>query len=396
MTSRTNPTNHVRTSDDPADKHRHHPGRKLPGSVESETAQPVTPRHHRARHLTGKREPCPRVVVETLARPDMSVVSFGGEPREFASLSRMAQKVLRAEHPDDPAILALIDGIRRTRDTGKSDTYSLGNDRSGRRIGVIDPVPGPQGSVYGVQYWVGNEHVEPPPPRRVAGISWNLRKQVVQRADGVELSLAELFECSPNFDGQCDMLSLLYEPARDRLRAVGTCLDSGGNVMRWQAAIRSIRTPRLLGARCLFEALDCKEPDPLRPTLRQTVYRECGRDSDSAIGVIVGNNDDVPTVAVWMGDPPSWLRWQGGASPEGLIHPEDRARLAAATPPGIEIIRCLNSEGQYVLTAVELMQYPGRNARRMMIGKFKPVDDRQSTNSIDLEPAGRMTMSANY
>ncbi|WP_371836782.1 GAF domain-containing protein [Rhodococcus rhodnii] len=97
------------------------------------------------------------MLVETLCPGEMSVISCGGNLREWASVRRNVQPAR------DVDVESIIQRVRDTRRKVVADVTSRTGPRSSFHIEAI-PVLGPSGETHGVQVWVGEPDAVVLPP----------------------------------------------------------------------------------------------------------------------------------------------------------------------------------------------------------------------------------------
>jgi hypothetical protein len=353
-------------------------------------------------------EDVPWIMVETLAPDIQTVVSVGGEPRDFAPLDRSVKRLTEylKSIPDshNPMVQRKVrHAVDTARRTGNPFEQTL-TIAAAQYLLLALPVPGPNRQVHAVQFWLGphtgiKRH---PSPRRAAGVVWDLPRQVIcqpidsARLSGVpddeyvpEVSIAEIFDRASQFDRHQQVLDLIYNPAPgDKTQFEVTVPHMEGILMRWQVSIRARDDDQCKGAWWMWEDITSDQHPPRYPTLEQVGYRAVHRNAGTHVAVVMVAYSTIP---YWLTDPAPWIRWNYLSKPTDVFHPDDRRRLwelAAQLEPGQDaevVVHTLTYEGDYAPTRILLSPYPGyTTGRRLMIGQFMPADADQPR--VPLEP----------
>ncbi|MDO3648253.1 GAF domain-containing protein [Nocardia mangyaensis] len=345
----------------------------------------------------------PWVTVETLAPRTMSVAAVGGEPRAFASLRRVLQRVLTRTPAvyDSITTRGVVDIVEAVRQQGTGMDRELPTS-AGLHLVRARPVLGPTGGVHAVHLWIGPAGAVTPPPSAVGAV-WDLGDQTVHQPMAMStlrgvsadehvptMSIAELFHRAAVFDRHSEVLDLLYDPGPgDKLQFdVAVAPRAGraaGPLGRWRVAARS----RERGAWLLIEDISEQPAPPAWPTLEQVGLREAHRRAGTHLAVIQLAHT---SISHWLTDPASWVRWEYLYRPVDVFHPDDRDRLVTVCDSirageTVDVtVRTLGYSGCYLPTWLRLYPYPGFSRSQLVIGELRLVDDCGEAESNRSDP----------
>lgn len=344
----------------------------------------------------------PWVMVETLARDTMSVVTVGGQPRGFAGALRVVQRTL-ARNPslyDGLNTARLIEILCDVRDNA-SHVYQEVQTASGPHKLIVRPVLGPDAGVHAVQFWIGPAAAGVPPPRRAVGAVWGLDRQQIHYPATMsqlcglppggmptELSIAELFHMATEFDRHGELIRLLYElEPGDKVQFDLTLRHRPEASKQWRVAVRARDDGT---ARWLWEDVTSDAAVPTRPTLERIALREAHRRAGTCLAVLHLAHAGI---AHWLTDPADWIEWTGLSRPVDVFHPEDRPRLRALADrmsgdAAIDVtVRTLTHEKIYLPTELLLYPYPDPANRRLAVAQFAKPESTPASAEIRLPTA---------
>lgn len=350
----------------------------------------------------------PWVTVETLAPEGFSVASVGDEARGFADWRRVLQRQL-AKTPalyDGLTTRDLIEIIRTAIDRAEDVDSEIPTASGPHRL-MIRPVFGPAGDVHAVQFWVGPEAAQVPPPPLAVGAIWDLDSQTIQQPSGItrlsgiapeeyvpRMSIAEFFHRITAFDRHAEVLDLLYGPEPgEKLQFDVSITHSAGRATRWRISMRARDDDRTRGAWWLIEDITSDDVPEVWPTLESVGLREAHRRAGNHIAVVQLAHT---SISHWLTDPAPWVRWDYLFRPVDVFHPDDRLRLIeigervrSGDTAGVTV-RALNYSGGYTPTSLLLYPYPGFSTRELAIAQLVRVAEDipvVEPDPVDLGPA---------
>lgn len=321
-------------------------------------------------------------VVELMSPSGMSLISVGGDQRQWSSVDRKI-----------PGYIPLVDLIKESvAERQEIDrTYRSKNGRVDRVL--IVPITSPRDNVYGIQYWIGSPETDPPDKRRVTGVFWDLQRHtVVQpwestwmsgREDDYheEVPLARVLQLGTRYDQFAETLQLLFDPQTGQRTQTHVTVvhHKSGQRMSWQVNIVAIPP---VGAKVLWEDVTDAHP-PETPSLHQLGMEEA---ASKGINVAV-LAPSVGTIALFLTPPPDWMPWEYHHPGTRIIHPNDQLKLLEFL--GSEgfgrsdenkdrlPVRLLASNGEYVSVAMDLRPVPGSIGTGIVIATFSdpPAED---------------------
>lgn len=313
-------------------------------------------------------------VVEVVSPLGMSVISHGGRCKEWTSIDRLA-----------PSHIPVQKIIQAVVETGTpADLTFTGRKGNVDRV-IVHPITSPREAVYGVQFWRGPADVTPPEKRRVAGVFWDLQRQMViqpwestwmsGREDDYheEIPLARVLQLGTRYDQFSETLQLLFRPETGQKMQTNVTIvhNKTGQRLNWR--INVIATPPA-GVKVIWEDITDVDP-PMTPSLHQ-VGMEVAAASGLNVAVIAPS---VGTIALFLTPPPAWLPWYEPDPSIKIIHPDDQQKMlefldsemfGQSEPAPSMPVRLLTTAGGWVTTEMILSLIPGSIGSGTVVASF--------------------------
>ncbi|MBE7193575.1 MAG: DUF5593 domain-containing protein [Gordonia polyisoprenivorans] len=324
---------------------------------------------------------------------DMTVVSLGGEPRDFTSLERVVRGELRAAGVEkvtrdmaDDVMLRFLD-VRRyavpvTRQIADTDLTV-----------ICLPVIGPDRFPHGVQGWIGDRRTyDPPDERPAAGVVLDYATGMITqpiesiRLSGVpdseyvrEVSLAEIIDRGDGVEAT-ELIALTHNPPvpGDSLKFQVNVPHSAGYSMRWQVTIRSRNDSQTVGSWWLWEDITSDTNRPTTPPIERAAAKEALQEAGIYMAVL---HPESATISHWLNDVAApWIQWEFNQYGHDVFHPDDRAKIAALADVNSAdelVVRTrYTAKPGYLETRLRLSPYPGLTAsRRLLYARAELVGD---------------------